>query len=77
MESKLINVKHRAEDESLKIRRAELLERNAARKAKGLGEVKSTIMDDARRYLEENIKESVLSQKDDKNVFNSIKSNNL
>lgn len=64
--------KTQAEDESLEIRKAELLERAKARKAKGLGEVKSTIMDDARRYLEENIKESVLSKKDDEDVFKSI-----
>ena len=64
--------KTQAEDESLEIRKAELLERAKARKAKGLGEVKSTIMDDARRYLEENIKESVLSIRDDEDVFKSI-----
>jgi len=64
--------KTQAEDESLKIRRAELLERNAARKAKGLGKVKSTIMDDARRYLEKNIKEDVLKKEDDADVFKGI-----
>ena len=48
------------------------MERAKARKEKGLEKVKSTIMDDARRYLEENIKESVLSLEDDEDVFTAI-----
>ena len=64
--------KTQSEEENLQLRRQELLERAKARKEKGLEKVKSTIMDDARRYLEENIKESVLSLEDDEDVFTAI-----
>tara|TARA_R100001440_G_scaffold57950_1_gene77802 strand:- start:7817 stop:9130 length:1314 start_codon:yes stop_codon:yes gene_type:complete len=64
--------KTEAQEENLQLRKQELLERAKARKEKGLGEVKSTIMDDARRYLEDNIKESVLSLEDDEDVFTAI-----
>ena len=60
------------QDESLKIRRDELDERIQARKTKGLKDVKSTILEDARNYLEDEITTEILKKKDDKDVFKSI-----
>lgn len=60
------------EDASLKLRRDELEERSQARKAKGLEDVKSTILEDARDYLKKNITTSILNQSEDRDVFQSI-----
>lgn len=57
---------------NLKLRQAELDERIAARKDKGKEEVESTIMADAKSYLEKNILLKDLKQSDDTDVISSI-----
>lgn len=60
------------EEASLKLRKDELNERIDARKAKGKEKVASTIMADAKSYLEKNILLKDLKQSDDTDVISSI-----
>tara|TARA_R100001460_G_scaffold36444_2_gene69956 strand:- start:11379 stop:12857 length:1479 start_codon:yes stop_codon:yes gene_type:complete len=60
------------EKDSLQLRRDELAERIQARKDKGKEKVASTIMADAKSYLEKNILLEDLKQKDDADVITSI-----